>query len=122
MSAFQFLLDENVDDSIRKGLHRHWPDIIVWRLGEPAAPPIGTLDPDILLWCEANHFSLVTNNRDSMPSHLRDHLAAEHHVCGIFTLNPNMSVGATIEQLALIWGTSEPDEYADQTNYLPLYR
>jgi len=55
-----------------------------------------------------------------MPGHLQDHLAAGHHIPGIFTLNANMSIGETIEELALIWGASEPDEYADQINYLPV--
>jgi len=43
MSDFQYLLDENVDDSLRKGLRQHWPDIVVWRIGDPMAPPIGSL-------------------------------------------------------------------------------
>lgn len=120
MNSIQYLLDENVDDSLRKGLHLHWPEIVVWRIGDPTAPRIGTLDPEILLWCEAHNFSLVTNNRDSMPGHLQNHLAAGHHIPGIFTLNANMSIGETIEELALIWGASEPDEYADQINYLPV--
>ncbi|PKO21567.1 MAG: hypothetical protein CVU38_13975 [Chloroflexi bacterium HGW-Chloroflexi-1] len=116
----KYLLDENVGESFRKGLHAHYPDIVVWRIGDPTAPLVGTLDPDILLWCEANGFSLVTNNRDSMPNHLRDHLAVGRHVPGIFTLNTNMSIGETIEELALIWGASNSDEYTDQINYLPL--
>ena len=55
-----------------------------------------------------------------MPDHLRDHLAAGHHFPGMFTLNPKMSVSETMEELALIWGASNPDEYADQIVYLPL--
>lgn len=116
----KYLLDENVGESLRKGLHTRYPDIVVWRMGEPTIPPIGTLDPDILLWCEANGFMLVTNNRGSMPNHLRDHLAAGHHFPGMITLNPKMSLSETIEELALIWGASQPDEYADQITYLPL--
>jgi hypothetical protein len=120
MSEIQYLIDENVDDSLRKGLHLHYPDIVVWRIGDPDAPPFGTLDPDILVWCEEHGFSLVTNNRDSMPVHLRDHLEAGRHVPGMFTINANMSIGDTIEQLAIIAGASSPDEYADQMNYLPI--
>ena len=116
----KYLLDEHVGESLRKGLHAHYPDIVVWRIGDPTAPPIGTLDPEILVWCGAHGFSLVTNNRESMPDHLRDHLAAGRHVPGIFTLNPNMSIGETIEELVLIWGAAQPDEFADQINYLPL--
>jgi hypothetical protein len=122
MSEIQYLIDENVDDSLRKGLHLHYPEIVVWRIGDPDAPPFGTLDSDILLWCEERDFSLVTNNRDSMPVHLKDHLKAGRHVPGMFTINANMSIGDTIEQLAIIVGASSPDEYADQMNYLPIRR
>ncbi len=31
-----------------------------------------------------------------------------------------MSIGETIEELLLIWGASEADEYQDQLVYLPL--
>jgi hypothetical protein len=116
----KFLLDENVGESLRKGLHVQYPDMVVWRIGDPAAPSIGTLDPDILLWCEANGFTLVTNNRGSMPGHLHDHLEAAYHFPGMFTLSPKMAIGEIIEELVLIWGASNPNEYADQINYLPL--
>jgi hypothetical protein len=115
-----YLLDENVGEGLHKGLHDHYPDILVWRVGDPTAPPVGTPDPAILLWCEANGFSLVTNNRGSMPGHLRDHLASGHHFPGMFTLNSKMSLGETIEELALIWGASTSEEYVDQISYLPL--
>jgi hypothetical protein len=36
-----------------------------------------------------------------MPVHLADHLAQGRHIPGIFQLNPNMSVGETLEELVL---------------------
>lgn len=120
MSPIKYLLDENVDRAIRAGLHRHWPEMVVWIIGDPGAPPRGTPDPDILLWCEANNFTLVTNNRASMPDHLRNHIAAGRHLPGIFILNPSMMVGETIDELALIWGASEADEYLDLMRFLPI--
>jgi len=116
----KYLLDEHVAESLRKGLHARYPDIVVWRIGDPTAPPIGALDPEILVWCDAHGFSLVTNNRDSMPDHLRDHLAAGRHVPGIFTLNRNLSINETIEELALIWAIAQTEEYRDQITYLPI--
>jgi hypothetical protein len=120
VSAIRYLLDEHVDPALRAQLVRHEPDLAVWIIGDPGAPRHGSPDADILLWCEANGFSLVTNNRRSMPVHLGDHLAAGHHVPGIFVLNPNMTMGATIDELRLIWGASEPEEYRDLLLYLPL--
>ncbi len=55
-----------------------------------------------------------------MPVHLRDHLAAGLHVPGIFILNPGMTMGETVEELALIWDASEPEEYVDLLTYLPM--
>ncbi len=40
----------------------------------------------------------------------------------MFTINANMSIGDTIKELAIIWGASGSDEYADQMNYLPIRR
>jgi predicted nuclease of predicted toxin-antitoxin system len=71
----RYLLDEHINPLLRRELLRAAPDLEAWIIGDPGAQRRGTLDPDILLWCEANHFCLVTNNRKSMPRHLVDHLA-----------------------------------------------
>ncbi|MBC8449542.1 MAG: DUF5615 family PIN-like protein [Chloroflexi bacterium] len=120
MRIRQYLLDENVDPTLKTALHQQWPEMAVWRIGDPGAPPHGALDPDILLWCENNDFSLVTNNRASMPIHLRDHLLAGRHVPGIFILHNKMSLGETVDELALIWLATEPDEYTDLISFLPV--
>ncbi len=60
-------------------------------------PPRGTLDPEILVWCEQNGTILVTNNRASMPVHLHDHLAEGRHIPGIFILNSKMGIRQTDE-------------------------
>ena len=75
--TLNYLLDENVDSNYKKQILRYNTDLVVWIVGEPDTPPKGTLDPDILLWCEEYNFVLVTNNRTSMPVHLRDHIAKE---------------------------------------------
>jgi hypothetical protein len=120
MSPIRFLLDENVDPLFRHELLRREPSLVVWRVGDISAPPDSTLDPDILIWCEQNAFVLVTNNRKSMPPHLQDHLAQGRHIPGLLVLNPKMSVGETIEELALIWGASEDEEYLDRISFLPV--
>jgi hypothetical protein len=120
MSEIRYLLDEHVDPRLRKAIKQIASEIVVWRVGDPTAPALSTLDDEILRWCEEHQFSLVTNNRASMPIHLQDRLAAGRHVPGIFTLNPKMSFSETAEELALIWGASEAEEYLDQIFYLPL--
>jgi len=92
----------------------------VWRVGDPGAPETGTLDPAILEWCEENAFILVTGNRKSMPRHLQEHLAQNRHVPGILLLNRSSGVGEIIDDLLVIWGASDLDEYQDTMVYLPL--
>ena len=55
-----------------------------------------------------------------MPQHLSDHLAAGHHVPSIFTINLEAPMGLIIDQLLLIVGASDEDEYIDQITYIPL--
>ncbi len=120
MSRRKYLLDENISPKLRKALNREYPEMVVWRVGDPSAPQLKTPDPEILLWCEAKDFSLVTNNRASMPIHLAEHLAAGRHIPGIFILSRKMSMGEVIEELALIWEATTPDEYANMINFLPV--
>jgi hypothetical protein len=119
MNRIRYLLDEHVDPRLKKMVKNISPETIVWRIGNIGAPPLGTLDPDILSWCETSSFLLVTNNRGSMPVHLREHLAAGRHAPGIFVLNAKMTTAETAAELALIWGTCEAEEYRDQLRYLP---
>jgi hypothetical protein len=118
--TLQYLLDENVDPTYKAQLHRRNPNIVMWVVGEPGVPARGTLDPEILLWCEEHNFLLVTNNRTSMPVHLADHIAEGRHVPGIFILNPKLSMGQNIDELILIAEGSFDDEYQDQIVNLPL--
>ena len=116
----RYLLDEHMDPAYRTQLLRAVPDLEVWIIGDPGAPPLGSLDPDILLWCEGNGFILVTNNRRSMPRHLADHLAVGRHVPGILVITPAMSIGELIDELVLIAVASSEHEYYDLMLYLPL--
>jgi len=120
MSPVSYLLDENVDPVYASELNRRDPALVVWRIGAPGAPPRGTPDPDLLIWCEVHGFVLVTNNRKSVPGHLQDHLASGRHVPGIILLNPVMSVGATLDDLWLIATAADGAEYRDRVAYLPV--
>jgi hypothetical protein len=49
MSARKYLLDEHVSPRLQKALQRHSPDMVVWRIGDPGAPPLHSPDPDFIL-------------------------------------------------------------------------
>jgi hypothetical protein len=118
--TLRYLLDAHVERAIAMGLRQREPELVVWRLGDPGTPPLDTPDPAILVWCERHDFVLVTNNRRSMPVHLDDHLRAGGTVPGIFTLNPRLGLGETIENLLDAAQLSLREEYRNQIRHLPL--
>lgn len=118
--SIRYLLDENLPPTFREQLLRYQPNLTVLMVGDPDAPPKGTLDPEILSWCEEQRFLLVTRNRRSMPVHLEKHLAANRHVPGILVLRRKATIGQVINDLVLIAVASNEDEYRDRIDYLPL--
>ena len=121
MIRYRYLLDENVTPILREALLRIEPEISVWRVGDPGVPRNGTPDPEILEWCAVQEFSLVTNNRRSMPGHLRDFIALGRTAPAIFVLNPALSLGQTATELHLIWAAAEPYEYENKINFMPIF-
>ncbi|MEM9904912.1 MAG: hypothetical protein AAF921_07810 [Cyanobacteria bacterium P01_D01_bin.44] len=113
-------MDENVDILYAQQLNKQLPEITLLKVGDLDTPPKGTLDPDILIWCEEQNFVLVTNNRASMPVHLKDHLAKGRHIPGIITLGPRLTIGENLAELLLIAQGSFEDDYRDQIINLPL--
>ncbi|MCG9131159.1 DUF5615 family PIN-like protein [Candidatus Poribacteria bacterium] len=115
----RFLIDENISPRYRTQLLYHEPSLTVLAVGDEGAPPKSTPDPEILEWCEKNQFNLITNNPESMPQHLSDHLSAGHHMPGIFTINLAVPMGLIIDQLILIAGASDEGEHIDRITYIP---
>ncbi|MCW6049603.1 DUF5615 family PIN-like protein [Lyngbya sp. CCAP 1446/10] len=118
--ALKYLIDENVDPIYPTQIRMRKPELVIRVIGEPFIPPKGTKDPEILEWCEEYDFILVTNNRKSMPVHLKDHLQANRQIPGIFILSANLSVGQNIDELILIAECSFVNEYQIQIIHLPL--
>lgn len=118
MNPPSFLLDEHINRGVIRGLLLREPMADIMRVGMRGAPALSTLDPDLLCWIEEHDYLLVTNNRASMPIHLRDHLALGRHVTGILVIPKRLSLGELIDALHLIWGASFPGEFRDQIVYL----
>jgi hypothetical protein len=89
-------------------------------IGDEGAPPKETSDPDILWWCEEHDFLLITNNRQTMPVHLADHIGQGRHVPGILQIDLLAPIGLVIEHLLLIALASREDEYRDRIEFVPL--
>lgn len=115
-----FLLDEHLPLWWRKAIGQRYAELTVWRVGDPDTVPLGTSDKELLRWCEAHEFYLLTNNRSTMPKHLAEHVAEGRHVAGIFQVDADMRIEELTEQLSLIVGASFESEFQDQITFLPI--
>jgi predicted nuclease of predicted toxin-antitoxin system len=114
------LLDENLPPAYRTYLGQRHPNVLVREIGDRNAPPDGTLDPEVLRWCEANEFVLITNNRASMPAQLAAHLAAGNSMPGIFTVNLNAPIHIVMEDALTVAFASNEADFRDLIIFLPL--
>ncbi len=120
MNGVRYLLDENMAHAVRDQLLLREPRLDILCIGDDTAPPLGTPDPIILEWIEQKGYILISRNRRTIPGHLREHLTAGRHVPGILLLTRRHSLGQLLNDLLLIWNASEPGEYQDRIEYLPL--
>jgi hypothetical protein len=119
MTPLRFLVDEDVRLDIVKALRTAEPAMDILVVGEPGAPPKGTLDPDLLLTAENLGRALISGDRGSMPGHLADHFRAGHHTQGVILLRNGYSVGDYAFAIRLIWIATTADEWLDRTDYIP---
>src|SRR4051794_37222918 len=118
MSQVRFFFDENINPVLVDVLLRREP-VDVIRVGWKDAPPLGTLDPDLLVCAETEHRLFVTLDRRTMPEHLTAHFAAGRHTWGVAMLRQGFPLQDYVEALLMIWGASEAEEWMDRMFHLP---
>lgn len=116
----RFLLDENLSPKLKTSVLRLNPAIDILRVGDAEAPPLGTLDPDILRYLELSQRILVTDNRKSMPEHLEEHWGDGGHIWRLVWLGSSGNLSIWAETIYLIWEATEPEEWIDRLDWIPL--
>lgn len=119
----RFVLDENIRGLLWRAIQLHnlrggYP-IDAEQVGDPPDLPLGSSDPDILLWAERESRIVVTNDRDTMPGFLTQHLQAGHHSPGVFLVDVSASTVALVAFLALAAHAGRADDFVDQVWYIP---
>jgi hypothetical protein len=120
MSTVKFLCDEDVKTALVACMGRLDPGMEIVAIGQPDVPTKGTLDPDLLLWAEKEGFALLTRDKNTMPGHVRDHLAGGHHSWGVFMLRDHRPWREITEDLLAIWSASSAEEWVDQIIWIPM--
>ena len=121
--ALAFLLDENLPASLWRAIRRRnitaTDTLDVVRVGEISDLPLSTSDEQILIWAEDAERILITQDKNTMPGHLENHLASGRHSPGVFMLRPACSIPSIIEFLELANEASMADEWQDRVTYVP---
>ena len=116
--SIRFLADEDLRGSIIQGLRSREPAVDI--LDVKSAGLRGTKDPTLLEIAAEQGRILITHDRNTMTGHFGERLASGKSSPGLFVIpdGPN-AIGAAIEWLALVWGTSQPEDWCDRIVYVP---
>jgi hypothetical protein len=91
----------------------------VTRVGDPPDLPLGTADPDLLLWSEREGRVLVTLDEHTIPGYLAAHLQQGHHSPGVFFLKTRYTLAQLAFELVLAAYVYDPADVADQVRFVP---
>jgi hypothetical protein len=119
MSIMRFLLDKCVPSFLAQHLAGQEPMLDVIFVGGGAAPPKGTLDPDLLMFAESSGRAIITKDRNTMPGHAANHVASGRHTWGVFLLRPDFAVPDYANSIILLWAASEAEEWIDSIEWIP---
>lgn len=121
--VLRYLLDENLRRRLWHAIQQHnrhgvFPVGAV-RVGDPPDLPLGTLDPDILLWAEREGRILVSLDKTTLPGHLAQHLQSGHHSPGILVIQPSGTIVKVMDYLVYAAYAGSLADYEDGITFIP---
>ena len=112
-----FQADADLNQKIVLGLRRREPSVDFQ--DAHAGGVIGISDPEVLHRAATLYRILISHDRKTMPMHFRRFLET-HSSPGLIVVPQDLEIGNAIDDLLLIWVTTEAEEWRDQIAYLPL--
>lgn len=113
-----FLVDENINQKIVRGLLRHKPDLDLVRVQDVGLR--GADDPSILTWAANQNRILVTHDANTIPKYALRRLDSGLHMPGVVIIPQDLPIKTAIEDILLLEEASLEDELQGQIIYLPL--
>ena len=113
----RFQADADFNEEIVLGVLRWEPGIDFQTAGE--AHLRGILDPEVLALAAREQRILVTHDRRTMPRHFADFLL-QNQSPRVFIIAQSVNIRTAIEELLLIWASSESEEWVNLIVELPL--
>jgi len=113
----RFQADADLNQILLKATLRREPSIDFQTAHAAGLVALG--DRQVLAIAAREGRILVTHDRKTMPRHFAEFLATEASG-GVIVVPQKLAVNAAVEDLILIWGASESDEWINRIQSLPL--
>ena len=114
----RFLLDENFNGKIARGLRIRQPDVDFVRVQDTELS--GADDPALLEWAAKEGRILLTHDLDTMTRYANQRIAQGLPLAGVIFVRDTLPVAKVIDDLLAILGASEANEWEGRIDFLPL--
>lgn len=112
----RFQADADFNQKIVAGFRRREPAVDILSAREGGV--IGLPDLDVLRVAADAGRVLLTHDRSTMPAHLATFLRTRSSP-GVIVVAQSLDIGVAIEELLLIWATTDAQEWVDQIAFAP---
>lgn len=101
----RFLLDENFNGKIARGLRARQPEVDLIRVQDIEIS--GADDPTVLAWAANDGRILLTHDLDTMTRYANDRIKNGLPMAGVIFVRDTLPVAKVIDDILAIWGASE---------------
>lgn len=116
--SLRFLVDEDFDNDIVRGMLRHLPTLDIVRVQDVDLS--GTSDPIVLAWAAQDGRVVLTHDVSTMTAHAYARVTSSLPMPGVFAVSQLAPISQVIEELVLLAQCSLPGEWEGQVRYVPL--
>ena len=114
----RFLLDENFNGKVVRGLRARKPDVDMLRIQDTEL--LSADDPTVLEWAAKEGRILLTHDLGTMAKYTKERIAQGLPMAGVIFVRDTLPVAKVIDDLLAILGASEPGEWENRVDFLPL--
>ncbi|HYL74458.1 MAG TPA: DUF5615 family PIN-like protein [Bryobacteraceae bacterium] len=112
------MADADLNQGIVGGCRRREPAMDFLSANE--AELEGVPDPEVLALAAEHDRILVSHDFQTMPHHFGDFLQARGSSPGVFLVPQYLPIAEAIEEILLIWGASDAEEWRNRILRVPL--
>lgn len=116
--SLRFLIDEDFDNAILRGVRRRLPHLDIVRVQDVALS--GAHDTAVLEWAGQEGRIVLTHDISTMKPYAYARVVEGLPMPGVFVVNQSLPIGEAIEAIVLLAECSLEGEWEGQVRHLPL--